>query len=178
MAPNKKHTSDAPKRRNANTVISLTQFAHSKSKGTRRAIENFKYKKQSKFNRNAGLLRGYKKAMKTEGFEVGKGASRKRTSKGMDQSTKRDDGDNDGYSQRMKKRQKSDPFAKAKQKAKQSKEEIIERQNDIEKQKKLMKRKATEKKVKTRKLSKRTKKGQPIMKDMISDMLEKIKSDG
>jgi hypothetical protein len=166
MASRKRDRNDEEPRRKANSVISLTQFAHSKSKGTRKAIEKYKQKKQAKFNHNAQLLKQYKKVMKKEGFEAGKGASRKRNKDDLE------DGERSS-----KKRVKADPFAKAKRKAQQahldSEKRIIEREEQKEKQSE----KEKQKKLRARKLSQRTKKGQPIMKNMIGDMLEKIKSD-
>jgi len=167
-----KTAEDPNPRRTANSVISLTQFAHSKAKGTRRAIEKYKQKKQTKFNHNAKLLREYKKVMKTEGYEAGKGASRKRNQDEVED--KNNDADEEG---KWKKKQKSDPFAKAKLKAKQGRDEVESRKEDREQEIKQRAIKEKQKKAKVRKLSKRTKKGQPIMKDVIGDMLDKIKAD-
>lgn len=160
-------------RRAANSVITLSQFAHSKSKGTRRAIEHFKQKKQSKFNRKAGLLREYKKVMKSEGFEAGKGASRKRN---RDESNKANITVQEEDEKPIR-RNKSDPFAKAKEQARQHK--VAELNRKLEHQQKMKKRALSEKKKKTkaRKLAKRTTKGQPIMKNVIGDMLDKIRND-
>jgi len=172
----KKHqkpSSDAP-RRTANAVISLTQFAHNKSKGTRRAIENFKQKKTSHFNRNAGLLREYKKVMKNEGFDAGKGASRKRN---QDDVTDRTKDQSEETAQRSKKRAKADPFAKAKEKARQGKEDEQTRSREIQAEMKQREKTQKEKKLRAKKLAKRTKKGQPIMKNIIGDMLDRIKAD-
>lgn len=167
MASRKRDRNDEEPRRKGNSVISLTQFAHSKSKGTRKAIEKYKQKKQAKFNHNAQLLKQYKKVMKKEGFEAGKGASRKRN---------KDDDDEDGE-RSSKKRVKADPFAKAKRKAEQAQLDSEKRVIEREEGKKKQSEKEKQKKLRARKLSKRTKKGQPIMKNMIGDMLEKIKSD-
>ena len=166
MASRKRDRNDEEPRRKANSVISLTQFAHSKSKGTRKAIEKYKQKKQAKFNHNDQLLKQYKKVMKKEGFEAGKGASRKRNKDDVE------DGERSS-----KKRVKADPFAKAKRKAEQAQLDSEKRVVEREEQKKKQSEKEKQKKLRARKLSLRTKKGQPIMKNMIGDMLEKIKSD-
>lgn len=166
MASRKRDRNDEEPRRKANSVISLTQFAHSKSKGTRKAIEKYKQKKQAKFNHNDQLLKQYKKVMKKEGFEAGKGASRKRNKDDVE------DGERSS-----KKRVKADPFAKAKRKADQAQLDSEKRVVEREEQKKKQSEKEKQKKLRARKLSQRTKKGQPIMKNMIGDMLEKIKSD-
>lgn len=166
MASRKRDRNDEEPRRKANSVISLTQFAHSKSKGTRKAIEKYKQKKLAKFNHNAQLLKQYKKVMKKEGFEAGKGASRKRNKDDVE------DGERSS-----KKRVKADPFAKAKRKAEQAQLDSEKRVVEREEQKKKQSEKEKQKKLRARKQSQRTKKGQPIMKNMIGDMLEKIKSD-
>ncbi len=186
------------RRRAANSVISLTQFAHSKSKGTRRAIEKFRQKKKSKFNRNAGLLREYRKAMKSEGYDPGQGASRKRqldedndnNLKSMKRSNydeEEEDNNNNNSNnkpvereegqvkKKRKKFHKSDPFAKAKAMAKQSKVEEEQRREMRVKKIKENEKKVKQKKIKTRKLAKRTNRGQPIMKNVVGDLLEKIK---
>lgn len=166
-------------RRAGNSVISLTQFAHSKGKGTRRAIENYKQKKQNKFNHNANLLRGYRKAMKKEGYEAGKGASRKRI---LHDVPPKDEGENEDSTNivdnelRAKKKRKTDPFAKARMKAEQNKLDLLKRKQEHTEELERQKKKQQEKKIRTKKLAKRTKRGQPIMKNMIEDMLDKIKS--
>lgn len=162
-----------PQRRSANPVISLNQFAHAKSKGTRRAIENYKQKRTSKFNRNAGLLREYRKAMKNEGYDAGKGASRKRSLNGdgdhveveHDDDKELNENKEDGNEQKTKKRRhKADPLAKAKEMAKHSKQDQLHQKETRAKEIEDNKRKATQKQLRARKLAKRTNRGQPIMK--------------
>ncbi len=183
-------------RRSAQTVVSLTKFAHAKSKGTRRAIEQYKQKRKSKFNRNASLLREYRKVMKKEGFEAGKGASRKRSldDKGREidesengddheevqQSSDSEDNNNSEEHDRQQKQQKTrrhkaDPLAKAKQMAKQSKEDEIKRREMKVKEQEDHKRKLKQKQQRSRKLAKKTNRGQPVMKHVVDDLLEKIK---
>ena len=159
-------------RRISNSVISLTQFAHSKSKGTRRAIEQYKQKKQSNFNRKAGMLREYKKVMKSEKFTPGRGASRNRSLNDDRNDNNFDEGNN-----RSKRRHKSDPFAKAKLKAEENKQAIVNKKLELGEKIKQNSINEKKKKLKARKLGKRTRKGQPIMKNVIGDMLAKIKSD-
>lgn len=160
-------------KRSGTSVISLTKFAHSKSKGTKRAIERYRQKKITKFNRNASLLREYKKVMKSEGYEAGTGASRKRSQEengtpaieNVQQEKKP-----------TKKKVKSDPFAKARQKAQMVMEQ--KEKEKVESQERLKEKEVKEKqkRVKAKKLGQRTKKGQPIMKHIIGDMLEKIQA--
>ena len=200
MSNNNKHSTS--RRRAANSVISLTQFAHSKSKGTRRAIEKCKQKKQSKFNRNAGLLREYRKAMKLEGYDAGNGGSRKRSldnrnngknNNGQNDLDNQFDDDTNNNSEnnneeteisttpstkKRKRFHKSDPFAKAKAKAKQSKVEIEQRKEIRIQEVKENEKKMKQKKMKSRKLAKRTNRGQPIIKNVVGDLLEKIRKAG
>ena len=174
----------APKRRTANSVISLTKFAHAKSKGTRKAIENYKQKKQSKFNRNAGLLREYRKAMKNEGYDAGKGGSRKRSlydgdEEGEEKKVKKDeefDEEDKDDRRKKKRRHKADPLAKAKEMAKRSKEEREQKKESRAKEIKENEKRMKQKKIRSRKLSQRTNRGQPIMKNVVGDLLHKIRN--
>ncbi len=189
----------------AKPVISLTQFAHAKSKGTRRAIEKFRTKKKSKFNRNAGLLREYRKAMKSEGYDAGKGASRKRSlgdssiqNDEHDEHDDHDDHENPGTgekpdtrsiidgnvggggrggegSDRKKKRHKSDPFMRAKEIAKRNKEDQQNRKKMRIEEMEENERKMKQKKSRARMMTKKTSRGQPIMKNIVGDLLDKIK---
>lgn len=165
-------------------VVSLTQFAHHKSKGTKKAIEHYRNKQQSKFNRRAGLLRQYKKAMKSEGFDAGVGGSRKRVPDGEGSSsedvTNTDADPQDVASTKSntrKGRAKADPFFKSKQKAQKSKEEKLQRQRDAEEWKDQKEIKLKKRAQRSKLMSKRTRKGQPVMRNMIESMLEKIKRD-
>mmetsp|Transcript_4214 Transcript_4214/g.6169 ORF Transcript_4214/g.6169 Transcript_4214/m.6169 type:complete len:264 (+) Transcript_4214:188-979(+) len=170
-------------RRAANSIVSLTQFAHSKSKGTRRAIQEYRNKKQTKFNNNTKLLNDYRKMMKKEGYEAGKGTSRKRSSGFEDDNDNReeandnDNDNNDEPQQKMKilKKRKMDPFTKARQKAEEAKQAQLQHTQKREDALLARGERQKQKKIRAKKLSKRTKRGQPIMKDMIEDMLEKIK---
>lgn len=181
-----KSTTPPPTRRRAgNSVISLTQFAHAKSKGTRKAIENYKQKQKSKFNRNAALLREYRKVMKSEGYEAGKGASRKRSwnddgddNKDNNDKIRDDDGDDvhvDNSNNRKKRRHKADPLAKAKEMAKQSKEDKEHKKEMKIKEQKENEKRIKQKQIRSRKLGKRTSRGQPVMKHVVGDLLDKIK---
>ena len=108
--------------------------------------------------------------MKSEGFEAGRGASRKRTG---DEEPK----DINEEGSRPKRRHKSDPFAKAKLKAIQNKEAILNKKLEHQEELKQTELNGKKKKIKAKHLAKRTRKGQPIMKNVIGDMLDKIKAD-
>jgi hypothetical protein len=172
--------------RRRQAAISLNSF--SSKKGHDRALKEYKKRKETKFQKNATLLREYQRAMKQEGYEVGKGASRWREEeerKGS--STKRkkntDDDNNDvddaNYKQHNSrtKRHKSDPLLKARKRAEQHK---AEKEKRISQQAtKIMNesKKQQDRKIRAKMLMKRTRKGQPVMKNVIGDLLGKIKSE-
>lgn len=171
--------------RRKQAAISLNSF--SSKKGHDRALQEFKKRKETKFQKNATLLREYQRAMKQEGYEVGKGASRWRDEDGRKGSKKRknseeDDNDNmdeETYEQRKArtKRQKSDPLLKARKIAEQRKAEKAELIAQKETKIKNEGKKQYDRKSRAKKLLKRTRKGQPVMKNVIDDLLGRIKSD-
>ena len=171
--------------RRKQAAISLNSF--SSKKGHDRALQEFKKRKETKFQKNATLLREYQRAMKQEGYEVGKGASRWRDEDGRKGSKKRknseeDDNDNmdeETYEQRKArtKRQKSDPLLKARKIAEQRKAEKAELIAQKETKIKNEGKKQHDRKSRAKKLLKRTRKGQPVMKNVIDDLLGRIKSD-
>jgi len=221
----------------AGPCLSLTQFVHSKSKGTRHAIEKYRQKKKSKFNHRAGLLREYRKVIQNEGYLPGERNSRihssgssdnmssvgdstivgksavadtgavvvdddnrednqsKKEKKGSselkrrrndekhkrkrnDDKERNDDKDHENDEKKTKRRKhnKYDPFAKARIKAKQNQEKQKERIKHVEGQLKIKKEKIKQRKQRSKIMSKRTRKGQPIMKNIIGSMLEKIQN--
>ncbi|KAK1739575.1 hypothetical protein QTG54_009334 [Skeletonema marinoi] len=112
------------------------------------------------------------------GVEVGKGASRWRDEEGRKGSKKRtnttdedefDDYADETYEQRKArtKRLKSDPLLKARKLAEQRKAEKEE----------LSHRRKQKQRTRAKKLMKRTRKGQPVMKNVIGDLLGRIKSE-
>ena len=112
----------------------------------------------------------YKKTMKTEGFEAGKGAARKRNVPDIDI----DDQVRETQSSRPSKRHKSNTMQKSIEKAGKKKEEneALKKsmeENRIEREKKLRERKKM-----SRLLAKRTKRGQPIIKHTVENMLRKL----
>ena len=174
--------------RRKQAAISLNSF--SSKKGHDRALQEYKKRKETKFQKNATLLREYQRAMKQEGYEVGKGASRWRDDDGRKGSKKRkniaeeeeDDNDNfdeETYEQRKArtKRQKSDPLLKARKIAEQRKTEKAELIAQKETKTKNEGKKQHDRKTRAKKLMKRTRKGQPVMKNVIDDLLGRIKSD-
>lgn len=159
-------------------AISLNSF--STKRGHDRAIEEFKKRKETKFRKNATLLREYSKAMKSEGYDVGRGASRKRNFDGVaaEQDKKSHQAsDAEKNSNERKKRHKSDPLKVARQKAQYLKEEKVKSQNQKEQQMLEEEKKVQNRKKRARKMMERTRKGQPLMKNVIGDLLGKIRSD-
>jgi len=169
-------------KRRKQAAISLKSF--SSKKGHDRAIQEFKKRKDTKFQKNAVLLREYQRAMKQEGYEVGKGASRKRGVYDDDDA----DGDNDnnneeGESENRKdqrkkqKRHKSDPLAEARKKAELRKAEQEEQLSEQKDRKEMESQKQHGRKKRAKKMMKRTRRGQPLMKNVIGDLLGKLQSE-
>jgi len=168
-------------------AMSLEQFAFNKAKGTSRAIKKYREKKEKQFTRKAGLLKKYKKAMKKEGFEAGKGASRKRSL------SKVNEQNNDEIKEttisshnpknslelpyKKKRLKKTDPLAKAKAAALQRKEEKVRDLEERELQKQQHEKKISERKKRSRVMMKRTRRGQPIMKNIITGLLGKLEEE-
>ena len=179
-------------KRRKQAAISLTKF--STKKGHDRALQEYKKRKETKFQKNATLLRVYQKAMKKEGYDAGRGASRKRRSTGDLKEGVVDDnvvvGEKEITSNnnskdfesvdsmvRKKKRQKADPLHHAKKEADRRRTERIEAITTQEVRQKEMSKREQERKVRAKKMMQRTRRGQPLIKNVIGDLLIKIKSD-
>ena len=146
-------------------------------------------RKEIKFQKNATLLREYQRAMKQEGFEVGRGASRWRDEDGRKGGKKRkntttdedDDNDANGNNNEQQKsrtkRHKSDPLLKARKLAEQKLAEKAELVAQKETKIKTEGQKQHDRKARAKKLMKRTRRGQPVMKNVIGDLLGRIKSE-
>jgi len=169
------------------------QKPHHYSGKTKSGISLLKYKerKDKKFQTNARLMREYKRAMKAEGYKPIKSITQE-TQKLKDNETK-DDNDKSEiitrtrqstYDENMavqleakaenKKKRKPDPFALAKKQAEEKKKqrELILKQK--EEQQKLKQKKEKERRLRRRELSRRTRKGQPIMGNVITHILGKL----
>ncbi|KAL7471556.1 hypothetical protein ACHAXS_011857, partial [Conticribra weissflogii] len=167
-------------------AISLNSF--SSKKGHDRALQEYKKRKDQKFQKNAALLREYQRAMKQEGYDAGKGGSRKRDRDGEDRSGKQeksahDDNSEDAENQQQsgesnrKKRHKSDPLYQARKQAELRKQEQLEAQSQQERKQQNESKKQHLRKVRAKKMMQRTKRGQPLMKNVIGDLLGKIRDD-
>mmetsp|Transcript_62282 Transcript_62282/g.184267 ORF Transcript_62282/g.184267 Transcript_62282/m.184267 type:complete len:184 (-) Transcript_62282:160-711(-) len=154
----------------------------SKHTSTTRSLQEFRHRKEKKFLHNAALLRGYKKAMKAEGFDAGHGANRKRRRTTDDKEIQEDGGDasrSEGTvmsrkGENHKRPRKMDPLAKARSRADASRMEREEKQRQQEERHKMEVGKAQQRKKRYKQMTQRTKKGQPVMKNVISGMLEKL----
>ena len=182
--------------------VPLVDFA--RRKGQIRALEEYKKRKQVKQRETVIQLRKYRKVMKQEGFQAGSGKSRKRSLQEHDEEDHTKDGevveDQENYTgedvqqsihpmndrvaameaegtektRPNKKRHKTNPLQKSIDKAQQKKElaekakqEKIEREQEREKRLK-------ERKRMTKLLQRRTKRGQPIIKHMVGNLLAKL----
>mmetsp|Transcript_3517 Transcript_3517/g.4891 ORF Transcript_3517/g.4891 Transcript_3517/m.4891 type:complete len:187 (-) Transcript_3517:158-718(-) len=169
-------------RNRASLAMNLTEFAHSKSKGTSRAIHRYREKKKGQFNRRAALLRQYRKTMKTEGYDAGKGASRKRLTESEIETPSDPKNPARRFSSQQEHKKKSmiikaDPFAKARSVAEQRKTMAEQREKDMEERQKRIDQSKKQRKARAKMMSQRTKRGQPIMNNVIGNLLEKIKRD-
>ena len=171
----------------------MDDFAH--RTGVQYSIQKFRQRKEKKRVEKAMQLRKYKKIMKQEGYEPGKGARRKREIEGSpadasssgghdnekeERSVKQpelreDHADREAETLLPQRRKKTNPLQKAAAQAKQRKQEIQDSQLKKEQHLKERQRKLHERKQRTKRLSQRTKKGQPIMKNIVHDILEKLR---
>ena len=164
--------------------------AFAAQKGVTRSIQTYKHRKESKFAKKASLLREYHKVMKKEGLEAGRG-KRKRDHMENDDNTERvetqqnerdenheavdDDEEKDSSKKQVRKRKpKMNPLTKVLQKASERKaeqeQERVRRQQELADQKIRMAQRKRNAKI----LRQRTKKGQPVMKNIIAGLLSSI----
>jgi hypothetical protein len=145
-------------------------------KGAIKALQNFRKRKQTKRDTTARALRTYSKVMKHEGFVPGQGASRKRNSDTATSTTNDNDSKQPQQQQQQQQRGmiKQNPFSKSIQQAKDKKVEheqvqLAQEASQKEKQKKLRGRRE-----RTKLLTQRTRRGQPIMKNVVQDILNQL----
>ena len=178
MSSTKANTTNKDAQRKKDRIISLENFAI--RKGQVRALEEFKYRKQRKRVETAKALKEYRKVMKQEGYDAGKGASRKRSLYHTEQDDTEQDSEQQQQQQQQqqqagnRKRPKSNPFYKSVQKAEKNKIRAIEQKDAKERRERQRDEKLKERKKRSRMLSKRTKKGQPIIKNMMDNILVKL----
>lgn len=151
-----------------NHAISLERFGQ--QRGQVRALEEFRYRKDKKRLETAKALRSYKKTMKIEGFEAGRGAARKRNVPDVDITDHLSESNNS----RPSKRHKSNTMQKSIEKARKKKEENGELKKSIDESRNEREKKLRERKKLSRLLAKRTKRGQPIIKHTVENLLRKL----
>jgi hypothetical protein len=164
-----KKESSANRHERRNHSISLERFGQ--QRGQVRALEEFRNRKNKKRLETARALRMYKKTMKMEGFEAGKGAARKRNAPDKDGADHVNDNEN---SSRPLKRHKSNAMQKSIDKAMKQKEEKEELKKSMEESRNEREKKLKERKKMSRLLAKRTKRGQPIIKHTVENLLRKL----
>lgn len=168
--------------------------AFTAQKGVTRSIQTYKHRKESKLAKKASLLREYHKVMKKEGLEAGRG-KRKRDYMDNDDNTEqietrqneRDENhqadaitveneeEKDSMKKQVRKRKpKMNPLTKALQKANERKAEQEQEQLRRQKEQAERKTRMAHRKRTAKMLSQRTKKGQPVMKNVIADLLSRI----
>eukprot|EP00587_Corethron_hystrix_P013463 CAMPEP_0113316464 /NCGR_PEP_ID=MMETSP0010_2-20120614/11732_1 /TAXON_ID=216773 ORGANISM="Corethron hystrix, Strain 308" /NCGR_SAMPLE_ID=MMETSP0010_2 /ASSEMBLY_ACC=CAM_ASM_000155 /LENGTH=195 /DNA_ID=CAMNT_0000173191 /DNA_START=63 /DNA_END=650 /DNA_ORIENTATION=- /assembly_acc=CAM_ASM_000155 len=146
---------------------------------------------EARFEKNARLLKGYRKAMQKEGYDAGKGASRKRVRDDKDKWDQERDKSTaeitekrgEGYvkkqlqmdERKRKKPKKSDPFRKARAIADSRRTEKEEECRRRENGQAEAARKRVERSKTTKKLRQRTRKGQPVMRNIVENLLHKVK---
>ena len=196
---NKDRGDDRCGRHRSPAVLSVEGFAH--RKGTGKALQGFRKRKEQEKLQTAKALREYRKVMKQEGYEPGKGAGRKRA---HDEGEQEENGEkvevknsldetptnnNHNQSDKMnlqtlvvaqppKRHAKTNPFHKTVRKATQKRrdQELAAQQRETREKERLQKLK--ERRKRTKLLTQRSRKGQPIMKNLVQDMLQKLEKDG
>lgn len=159
---------------NRRTVVSLEDFVHRRCKGDKKAIDAFKQRKEQKRVQKTQMLRQYAKAMKQEGYEPTRRKDKnpsKRTEEKIHERKDSNDGAEYDFSKQHcipNSQEKKDNSTSALHSA------IATTRETREKKRKL---KLRERKERTRKLRQRTSKGQPIMKNLVHDILHKLENE-
>jgi hypothetical protein len=203
-APSTGEKSSSGPQRKPQRVLGVEAFAQSSKKGVVKALHSFRARHEKKRRHVAQKLRQYSKVMKQEGYVPGQGASRKRSTEHVNGDSKAPNSTNgnEGYSTEAKndkdlnqstneasnsaiatelptphrsaKKSKSNPFQKSLQKAEQRKEEMDQKQKEREEGERRRRKKLRERRQRTQQLSQRTRKGQPVMQNVVHDILQKL----
>jgi len=178
-----KKRGEKKRRRHEAPVLGVEEFAH--RKGVTKAIHGFRKRKEKKRVETAKALRRYEKVMKQEGFEAGKGASRKRQTKDESAVLEHKEEEEEDHntqtkpsSNTHKRRKKMNPFQKTLQKADKKKKEVQKAQEEHKAREKKRLEKLRQRRCRTKLLTQRTRKGQPIMKNVVEDILNKLQKEG
>ena len=153
-----RHGHDQSKKK---SVLSLDDFAH--RKGANRALQSFRERQATERDATARQMRSYRKVLKKEGYSPQNSSDRKRKVEhgAKDAATKRKKGE--FYTA-----EKQEEYRSTKKETRKA--EADER--DRQKQQALRQRRK-----RSRLLTARTKRGQPIMKNVVQDILEKLQSE-
>lgn len=169
--------SDPPPERRK--VLGVESFAH--RRGQVKALQSFRQRQEHRRVHKASALRQYKKAMKQSGYEPGQGAGRRRNEESEKDEETGQPGDvkqlataEHGNRQEEKRRHKADPLAKAVEKAAKKKIDMEQSARDQKQRERERQQRLRERRERTHKLKQRTKKGQPIMKNIVEDILKKL----
>ena len=173
------------RRRRAGTALTVENFAH--RKGVTKAIQSFRKRKDDKRTETAKALRRYKKTMKQEGYEPGRGASRKRDNVDEEEEqistgaagtvTTSEQQEQNSQKQPYQKRAKSNPFQKTLKKAEEKKQQLEKAAHDREANEHQREKKLKDRRKRSKNMRARTSKGQPVMKHVIHDILRKLERD-
>lgn len=169
------------------TVVGLEEFAH-RHKADGKAISAFRERKERKRRHTAQALRKYQKVMHAQGYEPGRGASRKRTAETTAEDSNRqtqeppknDDDDNRNNHNpptTHKRHHKTTPFLKDIQKAQKQKEAAQSTMVDRETREQQRQQKLRDRRQRTKLLRQRTARGQPVMKNLVHDILHKLEKE-
>lgn len=172
------------RRRRAGTALTVENFAH--RKGVTKAIQSFRKRKDDKRTETAKALRRYKKTMKQEGYEPGRGASRKRDTAGREEEqiepgataiAASEQPEQNNQKQPYQKRAKTNPFHKTLKKAEEKKQQHQQAAQDREANEQQREKKLKDRRKRSKNMRARTSKGQPVMKHVIHDILRKLERD-
>lgn len=170
--------------KNRRLAVGVEEFALGK-KGATRAIQEYKHRKDKKVKEKQILLRKYKKVKKQEGYAIGKSGNdgtpheggERESSEQQHAQPQHDDDCKRPARGGNKTTNKPNRYTKSLQKAQDYKN-----QQEEQRQQALLKQQENAKKLKQRKhrakiMSKRTKRGQPIMKHAIHNILDKLQKE-
>ena len=139
--------------------LTVEAFAH--RKGVTKALQSFRQRQEKKRVQTASALRQYKKVMKQQGYEPGQGASRKRNTPQNNENIKD-------------RRERTHLFQKAAQRNEKRKEQQDRSQKEKETNEKQRIQKLKQRSYRTKLHCQRTKKGQPVMKNLVEDILLRL----
>ena len=174
---------DPPKRRrHAAPVLGVEAFAH--RKGVTKGLHSFRERQEKKRVQTATALRAYKKVMKQEGYQPGQGASRKRreelpadktndTTHNSQQEQKHEQhhhNNNNNNNNRKERKQRTHLFQKAVHQSQERQQKVEQSQQDRVVNEKERIKKLKQRSFRTKLHCQRTKKGQPVMNNLVQDV--------